>query len=67
MDSTKNTIVDQVIMADNTWSHAKCEQLIQELKYGNLTITFRVHDARVTDLLCQSFRRYRKSKLGEEG
>lgn len=62
MDSTKPDL-DKKVMTENTWSHVRCEQLIQEIKYGNLTITFRVHDSRVTDILAQAFRRYRKSDI----
>ena len=57
-DSTKD--LDKKIMIENTWSHAKCEEMIQEMGYGNLTITFRIHDKRVTDILAQIFRRHRK-------
>jgi len=63
MDSTKTPKtkieLDKQIMTDNTWAHVRCEELIQETKYGNVTITFRINNGRIHDLLCQSFRRYR--------
>jgi len=62
MDSTKHfEKLDHDVMTENTWSHVRCEELIQDMEYGNLTVTFRVHKKRVTDILAQVFKRYRKS------
>lgn len=57
-DKIVHGITDQ-----NLWAHIQNEKLVQQMKFGTITVTFRVHNSEVTDLVVQQHARIRKPSV----
>lgn len=59
--------MEKKIQADtplqNIAGYALIEQEVRKLKFGQVTLTFRVHNEKITDVLIQEFKKIRLDNL----
>ena len=44
----------------NLWVYIDLEREVQDIRFGDMTVTFRIHEGVVTDALKQKFKRVRR-------
>lgn len=64
-EETLDTEIQEDTSRQNIAAYVLIEKKVRKLKYGQSTVTIRIHDSRITDIMFQDFERRRLEGMFE--